>query len=285
MLIAIDHLRSWIGREEVAEDVITPIPVAALAATLDRDDPKPRPGDELPPLWHWLYFLSIVRQSELAPDGHPRRGGFLPPVPLSRRMWAGARFEFYQPLRIGESIVRKSRIADVSAKEGRTGPLIFVLVRHHVTGSSGLAFVEEHDIVYSEALSRGEMMVPPGAAAPTGAVWRRDIHTDEVMLFRYSALIFVGHRIHYDRRYATEVEGYPGLVVHGPLIATLLADLLRRHSNAPLKSFRFRAVSPLFDNAAFSVCGTPEAADRVSLWAQNAEGHLAMKAEAILRSG
>ena len=148
---------------------------------------------------------------------------------------------------------------------------------------AGLALVEEHDIVYREAPSRAER-TPPPIAAPTGAVWRRDIHVNEVMLFRYSALIFVGHRIHYDRRYATEVEGYPGLVVHGPLIATLLADLLRRHSNAALKSFRFRAVTPLFDNAPFSVCGMPEPNGRANLWAQTAEGHLAMTAEAVMDS-
>jgi 3-methylfumaryl-CoA hydratase len=284
MPIDIDQLRSWIGREEVAEDVITPVPVAALAATLDRDDPKPRRGDELPPLWHWLYFLPTVRQSELGPDGHPKRGGFLPPVPLPRRMWAGARFEFHQPLRVGESIVRKSTIADVSTKDSRVGPLIFVLVRHEVAGPAGLALVEEHDIVYREAPSRAER-TPPPTAAPTGAVWRRDIHANEVMLFRYSALIFVGHRIHYDRRYVTEVEGYPGLVVHGPLIATLLADLLRRNSSVALKSFRFRAVSPLFDDAPFSVCGTPEPDGRATLWAQSAEGHLAMKADAVMHLG
>ena len=283
MTIEIDHLRSWISREEVAEDVITSVPVAALAATLDRDDAKPQSGDELPPLWHWLYFLPTVRQSELAPDGHAKRGGFLPPVPLPRRMWAGARFEFHRPLHIGEAIVRKSTIADVSTKDSRVGPLIFVLVRHEITGPAGLALVEEHDIVYREAPGSSEV-APQPPAAPTGAVWRRDIHADAVMLFRYSALIFVGHRIHYDRRYATEVEGYPGLVVHGPLIATLLADLLRRHSNAPLKSFRFRAVSPLFDNAPFSLCGTPEPGGRASLWAQNAEGALAMKAEVVMHS-
>jgi 3-methylfumaryl-CoA hydratase len=265
--------------------VITPMPVAALAATLDRDDPKPQAGDELPPLWHWLYFLPVVRQSELGPDGHPKRGGFLPPVPLPRRMWAGARFEFHQPLRIGESIVRKSTVADVSVKEGRVGPLIFVLVRHHVAGPAGLAFVEEHDIVYSEAPRRGETRPSsPRAAAPTGAIWQREIHTNEVMLFRYSALIFVGHRIHYDRRYATEVEGYPGLVVHGPLIATLLAELLRRHSTAPLRTFRFRAVSPLFDTAPFLLCGTQEPDGRASLWAQSAEGNLAMRAEVVSKS-
>jgi 3-methylfumaryl-CoA hydratase len=284
MPIDIDHLRSWIGREEAAEDVITPVPVAALAATLDRDDPKPRPRDELPPLWHWLYFLPTVRQSEVGTDGHPKRGGFLPPVPLPRRMWAGARFEFRRPLLIGEAIVRKSTIADVSTKDSRVGPLIFVLVRHEITGPVGLALVEEHDIAYRDIPRADESSRPPHAAAPGGAVWRRDIHADAVMLFRYSALIFVGHRIHYDRPYATEVEGYPGLVVHGPLIATLLADLLRRHSNAPLRSLRFRAVSPLFDNAPFAVCGTPEPGGKASLWAQNAEGALAMKAEAVMHS-
>jgi 3-methylfumaryl-CoA hydratase len=284
MQIDIDHLRSWIGREEVAEDVITPVPMAALAATLDRNDPKPRPGDELPPLWHWLYFLPVARQSELGPDGHPKRGGFLPPVSLPRRMWAGARFEFHKPLRIGESVIRKSTIADVSMKEGRSGPLIFVLVRHDIAGPAGLALVEEHDIVYRTELGPDDKGQPPRAAAPTGAVWRREINANGVMLFRYSALIFVAHRIHYDRRYATEVEDYPGLVVHGPLIATLLADLLRRNSTAALRSFRFRAVSPLFDTAPFSVCGTPEPNGRASLWAQSADGLLAMKADAIMNS-
>ena len=284
MPIDIDHLRSWIGREEVAEDVITPVPVAALAATLDRDDPKPRLGDELPPLWHWLYFLPVVRQSDLGPDGHPERGGFLPPVPLPRRMWAGAQFEFRRPLHIGESAVRKSTIRDVSAKEGRSGPLIFVLVRHEIAGPAGLALIEQHDIVYRAAAAPGEMMQSPHITAPSNAVWRRDIDVDDVMLFRYSALIFVAHRIHYDRRYATAVEGYPGLVVHGPLIATLLADLLRRHANALPKSLRFRALSPLFDNAPFSVYGTPEPDGRASLWAQSAEGVLAMRAEAVMQS-
>jgi 3-methylfumaryl-CoA hydratase len=273
-------LRSWIGREEVAEDTITPFPIAALAATLDRDDPKPQPGDALPPLWHWLYFLPVARHSELETDGHLKRGGFLPPVPLPRRMFAGARLEFLKPMRIGEPIVRKSAIADVTMKEGRSGPLIFVSVKHDISGPAGLALVEEHDIVYRAERGLHEAP-PPRVAAPTGAVWRRDIHADPVLLFRYSALIFIAHRIHYDYRYVTETEGYPGLLVHGPLIATLLADLLRRHSAAPLKSFRFRAVSPLFDATPFSVCGAPESNSKVSLWAQNAEGQLAMKAEAV----
>ncbi len=271
------HLREWIGREERANDEITRAPVAALAATLDRRDPGPQTGDPLPPLYHWLYFLPVHRQSELAADGHAKRGGFLPPVPLPYRMWAGSRLEFLRPLRIGDRVSRVSRITDVIHKEGRTGPLVFVKVRHEIGNGEGMAVVDEHDIVYRERTGAAAMK-----PAPVGQIWERTIHPDDVLLFRYSALMFNGHRIHYDRRYATEVEGYPGLVVHGPLIATLLMDLLRR--NAPgvqAARFSFRAVSPLFDTAPFTVCGKPEN-DAVRLWAKNAEGGLAMEAECTL---
>lgn len=275
----VDHLKSWIGRDETIEDTVTSVPVAALSATLDRDDPLPRPGDPLPPLWHWLYFLPVHRQSEIGPDGHAKRGGFLPPVALPRRMWAGGRFTFYQPLRVGETIRRRSTIADVSAKEGRSGPLVFVLVRHAIEGEHGPALVEEHDIVYREAPRPGEPPAKP-RPAPTEAAWRRDIVPDPVLLFRYSALTFNGHRIHYDRQYVTETEGYPGLIVHGPLIATLLVDLLRRNVAAPMAAFRFRAVRPLFDINPFTVCGASTSNGAASAWAQDHEGFLAMEAEA-----
>jgi 3-methylfumaryl-CoA hydratase len=277
----IDHLRRWTGRREVAEDIATPVPVAALSATLDRDDPPPRAGDPLPPLWHWLYFLPLHRHSEIGPDGHAKRGGFLPPVPLPRRMWAGGRFTFRRPLRIGEAIRRTSTIAEVSHKSGRSGDLVFVLVRHEVAGAEGgIAVAEEHDIVYRAAPQPGEMAAAP-RPAPARAAWRRDIAPDAVLLFRYSALTFNGHRIHYDRRYAAEIEGYPGLVVHGPLIATLLVDLLRRNVPVPITRFRFRAVRPLFDTAPFAVCGAPVTDGAgASVWAQDAEGLLAMEAEA-----
>src|ERR1700733_5339127 len=279
MTVDIDHLREWIGRTELVSDEITRVPLASLSATLDRDDPPPGPGDPPPPLWHWLYFLPLYRQSQLGPDGHARRGGFLPPVPLPRRMWAGGRLQFGQPLRVGEQLCRTSTIADVSVKEGRSGTLVFVLVRHEIVGSFGGALTEEHDIVYRDLQRAGDPS-PSSRRAPADAVWRREITPDEVLLFRYSALTLNGHRIHYDRRYLTEVEGYPGLVVHGPLIATLLADLARRNDARPPTGFNFRASSPLFDTARFAVRGSP-APDNASakLWAQDESGALAMEAE------
>jgi 3-methylfumaryl-CoA hydratase len=283
MTLDIEHLRKWIGKTESRDDQITPTPIAALSATLDRDDPLPRTGDPLPPLWHWLYFLPIHRQSEIGPDGHAKRGGFLPPVPLPRRMWAGGRLRFEQPLRVADAISRISRIADVSLKQGRAGPLVFVLVRHEISNTQGLAWTEEHDIVYREHPKSGEK-APAPEPGPTDAPWERTIHPDDVLLFRYSALTFNGHRIHYDRRYVTEVEGYPGLIVHGPLIATLLLDLLRRKMpEATVARFAFRAVSPLFDIAPFSVCGKPQGDGKtIELWAKNREGALAMQATAEL---
>jgi 3-methylfumaryl-CoA hydratase len=279
-----EHLRDWIGRSEATDDRVGKTPAAALSATLDRDDAPPADGDPLPPLWHWLYFLPLHRQSELGPDGHAKRGGFLPPVPLPRRMWAGGRFEFHQPLRIGEAIRRNSRIVDVSVKDGRSGRLVFVLVRHEIGNDAGLAIVEEHDIVYREPPSLGDP-APLPRPARCDETWSRTIAADDVLLFRYSALTFNGHRIHYDRRYVTAVEGYPGLVVHGPLIATLLLDLLRRNRpEAEVSRFSFRALRPLFDTAPFAVCGRPaDAADTVDLWARDADGALAMEATAILR--
>jgi 3-methylfumaryl-CoA hydratase len=280
----LETLQQWIGRTEDRSDWVTTAPIAALSATLERDDSPPQLGDELPPLWHWLYFLPLPRQSELAPDGHAARGGFLPPVPLPRRMWAGGRFEFHRPLRAGEEIARQSRIVDVKFKEGRSGPLVFVLVRHEIRTAEGLAITEEHDIVYRG--HSGQQLQPQPQPASQECAWERITHADDVLLFRYSALTFNGHRIHYDRRYATEVEGYPGLVVHGPLIATLLMDLLRRSvPQARVSRFAFRAVSPLFDIEPFVVCGRPEGDGVVRLWAKNTAGGLAMEASAELLIG
>ena len=279
------HLQSWSGKTETLVDDITAAPVRGLSATLDRDDAAPVLGTPVPPLWHWMYFLPQHRQSEIGPDGHAKRGGFLPPVSLPRRMWAGGRLQWLQEnlLVVGDSVRRVSRIESVTHKAGRTGDLLFVLVKHEVHNAKGLALSEEHDIVYRAAAQPGDP-VPPPVAAEKGAAWQREITPDDVMLFRYSALTFNGHRIHYDRKYVTEVEGYPGLIVHGPLIATLLVDLVRRQlAGGFIKRFEFKAVRPIFDLHPFRLNGQPSADGKsVKLWAEDHEGWLAMQATAGL---
>ena len=279
------HLQTWAGSTETVADDITAAPVRALSATLDRDDDAPGFGTSLPALWHWLYFLPHHRQSEIGPDGHARRGGFLPPVPLPRRMWAGGRLRWQadNPLVVGDAVQRVSRIASVTHKAGRSGDLVFVLVQHEVHNTHGLALTEEHDIVYRAAAQASDPVPPPTQAAQ-GAAWQRVITPDDVLLFRYSALTFNGHRIHYDRRYVTGVEGYPGLIVHGPLIATLLVDLVRRQvPGARLKSFSFKAVRPTFDLHRFTLNGSPSVdGKQVQLWANDHEGWLTMQATAEL---
>jgi 3-methylfumaryl-CoA hydratase len=279
------HLQTWQGRTETWNDEITAAPVLALTATLDHPEAPAPAGTPLPALWHWLYFLPHHRQSTIGEDGHAHRGEFHPPVPLQRRMWAGGRLQWEpgNPLVVGDRVQRVSRIASVTHKAGRSGELVFVVVSHEVRNARGLAMREEHDIVYRAAAQPKDPVSPP-VVAQTGAAWQRTVVPDDVLLFRYSALTFNGHRIHYDRRYVTQVEGYPGLVVHGPLIATLLADLLRRHApNAVLRRFEFKAVRPTFDLHPFQVNGQPAAEGRsVRLWAQDHEGSVTMQATAEL---
>ena len=280
------NLKEWIGTSETVSDSLTATPYAALAATLDRPAARPAPGTALPALWHWLYFLPVYRQSEVGADGHAKRGAFLPPVPLPRRMWAGSQFSFDAPLQIGDEVTRTSTIDDVTEKEGRTGKLVFVKVRHEVRrrGEQDAALTEFHDIVYRDAALPGAVDPAP-VPAPALAQWERKVVPDDVLLFRYSALTFNGHRIHYDRRYVTEVEGYPGLVVHGPLVATLLLDLLREHlPEAAVASFEFRALRPVFDINHFFVCGEQLADGSIHLWARDHQGWLTMDARATLRA-
>ncbi len=284
-------LKQWIGRTESRADIVTATPFAALSAALDHPAELPAPGQVVHPAWHWLYFLPLARQSEIGVDGHPKRGGFLPPVELPRRMWAGSKLQFAQPLRVGDPIERVSTIEDVSEKSGRSGSLVFVKVRHEVrrTGAPDAAILEFQDIVYREPAKPGDP-VPAPTAAPVSSTWSRTITPDPVLLFRYSALTFNSHRIHYDRPYATGEEGYSGLVVHGPLIATLLLDLVRRSlPDAQVLRFDFRAVRPLIDTHAFQVCGEPAAeagADgsrTIKLWARDHEGWMTMDATAVVR--
>jgi 3-methylfumaryl-CoA hydratase len=280
-----NDLARWIGRRAQRVDWINPNHLAAWNATLDRDDPFPAEGDPVPPSFHWALFPPLARRSELGPDGHPRRGGFLPPVQLPQRMWAGGRIRFLGTLRVGERVEQLSTIERVDSKRGRAGELVFVTVRHLVSGANGPAIEEEQDLVYRDAPRReAGAPLPPLEPAPTGA-WRREILPDDVLLFRYSALTFNGHRIHYDRRYATTEEDYPGLVVHGPLVATLLIDLLRRQMPAAdLERFHFRALRPTFDVSPIILQGGPgEDARHFRLWSTENRGQVGVQAEAWIR--
>ncbi len=272
-------LTDWIGRTETRLDTAGAWPVAALTATFGRDDPPPRAGDPVPPGWHWLYFLDIAPAGELGEDGHPHRGGFLPPVALPRRMWAGGRIEFLAPLRIGDAVRRVSTIRNVEAKSGKSGDLVFVTVEHQIFGNDTLAVREEHDIVYRDAPKPGAPPAKTAAPAPAApkAAWHRELTPDPVLLFRFSALTFNGHRIHYDLDYCRDVEGYPGLIVHGPLQTLLLLDLCRRQSARPVRRLEYRAQRPVFHGTPLSVNGTPSAdAASADLWTADATGQKAM---------
>lgn len=274
-----DILRQWVGNEEELVDTLHLGPASLMEMALDRAATLDH-GDLLPPLWHWLYFLRSAPLSALGRDGHPARGGFLPPVALPRRMWAGGRFGFHADLHIGAEVTKRSLIKDVALKQGRSGALCFVTVRHEVSAQGLPAFWEEHDIVYREDPSAGAKQL---LTAPVGDDWQNveTVTPTEVMLFRYSALTFNGHRIHYDRDYARTVEGHAGLVVHGPLIATMLMNLAQRVANgAAPRSFNFRAASPLFDGAPFTL-HAKQNGDTVELVAATPDGRLAMQATAI----
>jgi 3-methylfumaryl-CoA hydratase len=249
----------WIGRVEEAEDSVPLHQARALAATLDYDaDTRAAmglaDGGSLPALWHWIAFLPDAPMSGLDTDGHPRRGGFLPPIPLERRMWAGGRLTFHGEMRIGETLHRRSEILKVSEKSGSTGRMVFVTVGHRLSTPRGLAVEEEQDIVYVAMPER--FVPPPPVAAPATFDWAEPVAMDTVRLFRFSAVTFNAHRIHFDLPYATKVEKYPGLVVHGPLQAILLMEAARRHrGGARPAGYRFRGVRPLFHFDALRLIG------------------------------
>jgi len=269
-------LNAWIGRTETTEDIAAAGPVTRLAALLDHDGAVWRPG-EVPPLAHWLYFLPAAAQSDIGEDGHPERGTLRPPVTLPRRMWAGGEIEFLAPIRLGARLTRRSAIQNIAPKAGKSGDMVFVTLRHEIFADGVAALVERQDIVYREA-ARPSAVAPVGEAA-AGTDGARVVVPDPVLLFRFSALTFNAHRIHYDRDYARDVEAYPGLVVHGPLIATLLMDhYLRANPGKAVSKFSFRAQSPLLDTAPFALNAAPEAGG-ASLWAAHTGGPLAMSAK------
>lgn len=266
--------RDWLGQSSASEAQLTAEQANGMAVTLDRD-PNFQTGDALPPGWHWLYFHDRVKASDLGPDGHPKLGIIMPPVPLPKRMWAGGSLVFYHPLRLGDTVTKRSLIRSITPKEGRSGPLYFVGIEHTLMTKGEINLIEEQTIVYRDLSS--ETKLSQAQAALPHADYSQRYSLDSATLFRYSALTFNGHRIHYDVDYCREVEGYPNLVIHGPLIATLLLDLYLRQGQ-PLKRFSYRAKSPLFLPHAFSVNGKAEG-NSAKLWASNHQGGLAMEAQ------
>ncbi|MEM9734613.1 MAG: MaoC family dehydratase N-terminal domain-containing protein [Pseudomonadota bacterium] len=274
-----DAFSAWIGKSETIEDTLHPSQARLMQVTLDKQ-PSLQAGDALPPLWHWTYFLTGLPLGELGRDGHAAKGGFLPPIPLPRRMWAGGRLVFHSSPKLGEVLTKTSTIKNVTVKEGRSGALCFVTVEHLLKGADGLVRVtEDQNLVFREDPAP-DAPSPKPSAPPEGSVASRTITPSTVQLFRYSALTFNGHRIHYDREYCQDVEGYPGIIVHGPLIATLLAGFAQQQAGKELKTFNFRAVSPLFDTAPFTI--HTDGAGQI--WAQTPDGNLAMKAEAVFEA-
>jgi 3-methylfumaryl-CoA hydratase len=275
----IEQLKQWIGREETTTDYVTAPAVHRLAATLDRDEAMPKLGRPLPTGWHCVLFPRVVRHSQIGGDGHPRLGDFLPPVPLPRRMFAGKRITFHDDLLVGDEVQKRSVIKSITPKTGRSGQMVFVTVVAEISSSRGLAITEEQDIVYREETGKN---APPAAPqpAPAQAVWDKTITPDTVMLFRYSALTFNGHRIHYDLPYVTQTEGYPTLLMNGGL-TTLLVFELARAQGKTIRYIASRNVRPLFVNRPISIQGAPESDGmRAKLWALDNTGALALSAEA-----
>jgi len=275
--IDLDHLRQWIGRTTEASDIVTAQLVKGRRATLFQEIGDPKPGDAAPFTSHWCLAPPVFPMSQLSQDGHPTRGGFLPPVPLPRRMWAGGELEFRDALRVGDESKRASRISDVTMKTGSTGVLCFVSVEHEVTTPRGTAISERQDIVYRDASSGQSAPQAKPAAAPPLAQHRESHMADPVLLFRYSALTFNGHRIHYDRDYVTEVEGYPGLIFHGPLQASFIVELAAKlRGGKPPRKFSYRGLQPLFEGSEFSI-NANETAAGMELWTANSAGQPTMK--------
>ncbi|WP_339713197.1 MaoC family dehydratase N-terminal domain-containing protein [uncultured Sneathiella sp.] len=272
------NLQEWVGNQISGNEIIHQQSLNGFAALMDEPGPA---SDIVPSGGHWMYFLPTDRQSRIDKDGHGMKGEFLPPVELPRRMWAGGRLAFHAPLRAGDLAEKTSTIKSVTSKTGRTGELIFVTVEHQIRNEAGLCLTEEHDIVYREAAGGSNKIQKEPQAAPTDGEWDASITPDPVLLFRYSALTFNGHRIHYDRDYCLNEEGYPGLVVHGPLLGTFLMQLaIKKMDGRPLKKFSFRNFNPIFDIAPFTLSGKKESEDKCQVWVRGPNGELAVKATA-----
>ncbi len=270
----------WLGSKEERDDIISLSPALGVEATLDNANSPLCAGSSLPPLWQWFYFLPQVPSSRISQDGHPERGGFLPPVALPRRMFAGARMRFVEPLIIGEPARRYGEVIKITEKSGASGQLVFVTVRYRIFQAGKMRIEEEQDIVYREP---GEPTPAPATLVslptPPDGSWSQTVNPDPVLLFRFSALTFNAHRIHYDRSYAKNEEGYPGLVVHGPLTALLLLELVRKNCSRAVQSFSFRGQAPLFDLTPFRLMAAPQT-NHIDLQAMRTDGKITMQANA-----
>ena len=279
---------AWVGKRQTISDIISPVQVRQMAATLDDAQRMAQPDCAvLPAGWHWLYFNPLEQQAKLGSVGHPLRGDFLPPVALERRMWAGSRLRWQRPFEVGMAVEKRSEILKISHKSGRSGDMVFVTLAHRYHDSLGLLLEEEHDIVYRDKAGEAELAAlrHTGARIRAGehAFERRGehlqaVHADAVMLYRYSAATFNGHRIHYDADYCREVEGYPGLVVHGPLIATLLLNLMEQQvaPGRAIATFEFRAMQPTFELCGFHLHAAHESAQVWRVWSTNNLGQVGL---------
>lgn len=275
-------MKDWLGRTRRDEDEITLGAVQRLAATLDQDPTIFRRGSEMPESWYAILFGPVAPESRLGPDGHPETGDFLPPLHGTRRMFAGRRTKFAKPLKIGDAVTRASTVTRAEPKAGRTGPFVLVTVTHEISGPSGLAVTEEQDVVYRAAIEAGtaapQRDAPQVADKPT---WSKAIELDPVLVFRYSALTFNAHRIHYDVPYARNIEGYPALVMNGGLTALLLIETARQHLSRPIAAYAARAISPLFVGQCVAFNGRL-AGDTAALWASGPDGGLAYRVDVTL---
>jgi 3-methylfumaryl-CoA hydratase len=275
-------IAEWLGRTRRDEDEITLGAIERLAATLDQDPAAFRRGSEMPESWYAILFGSIALQSSIGPDGHPKTGDFLPPLEGTRRMFAGRRAKFHQPLKVGDRVSRVSRVTRAEPKSGRTGSFTLVTVVHEISGPGGLAITEEQDLVYRAAVEAGTAAQQKEAApASDKPDWSKPIPLDTVLVFRYSALTFNAHRIHYDLPYACDIEGYPALVMNGGLTALLLVETARPHLRRSIAGYAARAMSPLFVGSTVGFNGRI-AGDTADLWASAPDGGLAYRVDVTL---
>ena len=272
----------WIPKVDSCTELISPAPINKLAATLNEAAPDYQDGDNLPPLWHWIFFIKPAPHADLGRDGHPKRGDFLPPVALPKRMFAGMKTDYLHPLIIGHEAERESEVIDIKEKKGASGPLIFIRAQTKIKQKGRLCIMDEQEIVYREMGAPLTLPETKHLPEPPPNSWSQEMIADAAMLFRFSAVTFNGHKIHYDRTYAAIEEGYPALVVHAPLLAMLLLQLVRRNTGKRVKRFEYRAMAPLFDGQPFQLSAVEEGADSVNMQVLRTDGKTAARARCVV---